>query len=548
MIKIPRIEIIFFTIIIGILYYFSYAPIIANFKAVPNDLYYYGSTDYPIDMLGNMTTMREGELGHWQRTPKVTSTIEGKPTYVKLEYILIGQLARITGIDALAMFYIVRTVISFAFLIFLYILVVHIFTTSYSRIIAYALVIFGTGIHFPWQNWSIIHQLPLDSLVLQRFTTGANHYMLGNLIALVSLFFLARSLDRPSEIRYFLLASLTGFIASFIFLPTMMLLLLGLPIFLVLRFLQRGKNSFAKVLRDNVMTLFVYGGVSILPTFYLLYVSHFWDFNMLSKTEHLVPFSISIKNYVQAMGLPFILSVLTLPFILREKKTLLMLLVPWVIIHPLMSLFLAPFFHMSSFRFFLTPYYVFFSIIASLGIIRFTRAIHIRRADKILRVTPLVFLIVIFSSSFYAYQVSQGFNTVCFCMVPNVYNYGYPRKDVMEAVGWLRKNTRENDIVLSAYYAGTIIPAFSGNKVYTSWWHRLMEPPNFVQTSVPLEYFFAGNMSNAEAEGFVKEQRIRYVYFGEEEKSRLKNAVQLPYSFLKEVERSGSVIIYAVQS
>ena len=133
--------------------FLSYWPIIRSYQTAPPDRYYWGSVDYAIDTVGNMTTVREGYLGHWQRFSKITSTIEGKPSLLKFEYILVGQIARMTGVDPLVMFYVTRAIISLVLIGVIYFLITRMFAAAVDRWMAFMFVLFATGVTEVWKVW-----------------------------------------------------------------------------------------------------------------------------------------------------------------------------------------------------------------------------------------------------------------------------------------------------------------------------------------------------------------------------------------------------------
>ncbi len=530
-------EVLVVLLSILVLLIFSYKPIYDNFKNKTADRYYYGASEYPLDLMGSLSTVQEGYLGHWMRMPKATTTIEAKATFLKMEYILIGQAARLFHIDPLFMYFLSRFVISIIFLFSLYFIVRNVFKTPGQRIVSFILCLFATGIINPLQGMGIMHRLPLDSLVFQRLTLSAHHYLLSGFFTILSIYFLSLGID-SKRWKYIFIAGLFGFLATLIYPAGMVLVVLSLPLYLILKIIRLRLllKSFS-LLKTEILFLGVYIIVSFIPLLYFRYASSFWDFNALSKTELIVPFTILPFEYIQAIGLVYIFSLIAYIPILKSGKTFFLLLIPWIVIHPLSIFIVSYILGINSIRFFLTPYFLVFAILATVGIFWIVKRVSF----------AVVITIIVLASGYYSYETSMISQRVCFCLVSSVYDYGYPKKEVMDALFWLRKNTEESNIVLSGFYAGTLIPAFSGNYVYTSWWHYIMSPPNINTTSTLVNRFYSHNMDNLEALEFLKRNRISYVFFGDGERKNLTDGGDLRYPFLKQKNKNNQTIIYAVE-
>lgn len=514
------IEIIGITILTVILFAIPYVSLWKNFRMVPSGRYYFGSVDYAIDVLGNFDTIRQGFLGHWQRTPNKTVLLEGKPTYLKFEYILIGQTARATHTDPIVLYYVTRAVISLLTVGMIIWLVYHVFSRPVDRIVSVVIIFFGTGITEFWKNYPmrVMDVMPGDTLVFERLTTAAPHYLLGILLPLVSIYAFAQFIDRKKFI-FFIISVISGMLATFIFSPSMILVAAVLPLVFVKR----------RAFREAII---LYAIVSLLPIGYIRYVSQFWDFNVLSKTESVVPFRLDPWQYLFVVGVPYLLSLFAIRPLLRSKNTLFLLFIPWVLMHPIAALALANVAMVNPSRFFFGPYFVIFGILATIGLR------YIAKTKKIVYILGILFLV---SSSYYSYGASLQYTRVCFCNV-QFFDYGYPKKDLMDAIFWLRDNTKESDVVFSGPYAGVLIPAFSGNKVYTSFWLRFMDETTFSKTESVVHQLYSGSIRREE----IRALAGGYVLFGDEERQIAGNNTQVPYPFLQQVYESGQTRIYKI--
>jgi len=117
----------------------------------------------------------------------------------------------------------------------------------------------------------------------------------------------------------------------------------------------------------------------------------------------------------------------------------------------------------------------------------------------------------------------------------------YPLSSWMEAISWLEKNTDHNSVVLAGATAANFIPAYAGNFVYFGQSNTV--DYNFKQKQ--MEKFFKGNMSASEAQIFLRNGRIKYVFFGIQEKELLgERQLEEIYPFLITVFKNSTVTIY----
>ncbi|EFK97932.1 hypothetical protein LDC_0001 [sediment metagenome] len=120
----------------------------------------------------------------------------------------------------------------------------------------------------------------------------------------------------------------------------------------------------------------------------------------------------------------------------------------------------------------------------------------------------------------------------------------YPLKTWMAGIRWLRDNTKSNDVIIAKVTAGNFIPAYSGNTVF---WGQ-SNTVNYNEKELLVDKFFEGKMTVDEAERFLKNGRVNYVFesFQEREKS-LSKPMSFFYPFLTESYKNPDVVIYRVK-
>lgn len=540
-----RSELTWIVLLTCILYTLTYVPLIKNFQAAPADRYYIGSEEYPIDLTWDLAFIQQGYLGHWRASLNYSSTLPHNSAFFKTEYILIGQIARIFHVDPLYTFWASRVIVSLAFLAMIYLCIRSLFRSKFERVIAYLVVLFGA--YFPDGHNILTQMFPVDGMVFQRTTVGAIHYLLGNTLAIASVYFLAKSLDDLKSIRFFVLSAFCGVVSAEVNAPGMILVLTALPFYVLLyggMVIYHHKKLSLVV--KHIVILFDYALLVCASLLYVHYVmSNVWGAYNLMLIETYNPFALTAWQYIAAMGLTYVLSFFSLPALLKKGRTLALLLIPWLVVHPVSEFFFPSLLNINHVRFFLTPYFVVFGILATVGITNIAKYVSgiIPSIKHNLIVIIIVILVVI--SCVTAYGVSYNKIRVCFCN-PDSFAFGYPRRESMDAIRWLRDNTKEQDIVLTNYYAGNLIPAFAGNRVYINWWYYLAYPTisNEVHSQMKQFYDFRTN-SEENARAFVSREHIAYVVYSSEEHLYI-GVNDLPYPFLHEVYRNGEVSIYRV--
>ncbi|MBI3379680.1 hypothetical protein HY029_02925 [Candidatus Gottesmanbacteria bacterium] len=119
----------------------------------------------------------------------------------------------------------------------------------------------------------------------------------------------------------------------------------------------------------------------------------------------------------------------------------------------------------------------------------------------------------------------------------------YPLREWMDGIRWLRNNTENNNVVLAEITAANHIPAYSGNTVY---WGQ-SNTVDYDRKEKEVHAFFSGQMSPTQAQLFLKNGKIKYIFFSiqEKEKAGGKNLENI-YSFVKPIYLNTIVIIYSI--
>ncbi len=117
----------------------------------------------------------------------------------------------------------------------------------------------------------------------------------------------------------------------------------------------------------------------------------------------------------------------------------------------------------------------------------------------------------------------------------------YPLRTWMDGIRWLKNNTIRSDVVLAEITAGNFIPAYSGNTVFFGQSNTV----NYEEKQRLVDRFYTGKMPVREAEIFLKNNRVKYIFVSVQEKEKSKGkSLEMVYPFLKPVYNNPQAVIY----
>ncbi|MBI5613631.1 hypothetical protein HY947_01795 [Candidatus Gottesmanbacteria bacterium] len=531
-----------FLFLAGLLLLFSYGPMFWGYVHAPQNRFYVGVDDFGLDTMGNLSTMMQGYEGKWLGYFNYTTAIEERPSILKFEYIFLGHVARLFHLEPLLVFHLSRIILALVYLFVIKKIIDFFLVSTSGRIAAYVFVLFGTGITLPWEKYSVMQSVVIDATVLGRLTRSAHHYMAAGVLTLVSLYSLSIFLDNEKKTRFFVWSIISAMLVSFLYAPSAIFLAISAVTFPLLRLIGH-----MRIGKKELLFLVLYVFCLLFPIVYVRYVvAVVWgELNLTSAMEKLNPFSPSIVGYFFGLGGVYLVSMFSLARFGKEKKSLYYLLLPWLLFHSIAVYLFSGMLDVNAVRWFLTPYAVVFGILAGKGMENIVTLL-VRYFDKAKTWFIVIGLVgIIILSGWWSLKTSFRKAIPCFCNLPN-YDYGYPKKEVVDALIWLRANSQPKDVVLSDYYGGVLIPAFSGNKVVTSWWIGLGKIPSYPEIIQPIVWFYKGMMSEESARLYLSEHHIRYVFFSDQERN-LAAGQKIFYPFLKEVYQQGGTVVYLVE-
>lgn len=438
-------------------------------SSVPPGFQYPWVHNFIADYYFYLHVMRQGWEGWWTATSRLTPEVFPSQ-FVNPLFLGLGQLARIFGLSLPFTYTLARVGGAATLLVLVWGLINLVFPTSrVKRLVALALVVFGTYI-WEWTSAGVrvptlVHQwTELDPLFRLSYIP---HHLWSKALMLVAFWLLVSS---KVHRRAWLvgLVGLTVLAAGFsspvvlaTLLPTLSLWL-AIEIFL---WYQTQKTLNLNRWLPVVTALVVGAGVALYHRQLELGV---FPWSSYKPWEDAMRYPVSPLTYAQSFGPSLLLFVLSARWLGRSAIG--RLLLAWVVSGWLMLFGLGRFIPLSNIRFLGGYQFIPVGIGAAEGLWQLVRFVC-RRREACTRVWywAAAALILVYSSvgfwtswrELYGY-IQQNRNN------PQV----YVSLAWMEAFRFLDANTPPQSVVLAPYTVGTLIPAFSGNRVVVG--HPLM--------------------------------------------------------------------------
>jgi hypothetical protein len=525
------------------LYICAYVPIAWNYYHGEPGRTYLGFTAFPIDYLGNLSIVQRGVSGFWTRIAFVTSAIPSQGFYIKTIYLLIGNISRVLSVSPLLMFKIVTCILSILFILCIWIILKHLFYTKISRLTAFFLILFSTGITKPHslKGWDYLRG---DVEVFQRTTILQPHYMLGSICSLLSIYYLSQAIDKKN-IRFLLLASFFGFVGMWTFPPSIAMIFGCFIVYGIILILQ--KNAIYTIFKI-ILYVAIFSLISLLPYLYFSYAGNYFDNNRFLQVENIFVFPLSVLDYFSLIGSIVLPCLIAIPWIIKKKSTFFSLCLSYIIFHPIAVLYLSDAMSVNKIRFIQTSYFIYFAIVGTVGL-RECVSFFKRFASKIgLHVLQIFLILLIIIPSIHTYYLSAVFNLDRYFPMFGI-NFGYPPQEDYSAMIWFASHVKKNSIVLSSTYSGTLLLALAPVRVYASDWFGAVQLVTEAEILFPPMYkYYRGEMSDIEADTFLSTYSISYIYVGTDERTFINKEYNgvLPYKGLKEIYSNTKVKIYQV--
>lgn len=484
-----------------------------------------------------LSKIRQGWQGSLTAKERYTSEPH-EGSLIQEFYVVLGRAGRVIGLDPNGSYQLGRVILSP-----LLALIILLFTRAYFkqffwRILA-LLIIFSsgsfphiysdsTGIHIArfMEWWSNID-------AVQRMTF-IPHILAGQVGSFLLLYILAIKKVHLTTGK-FLFLILLGNAVGITFPPSLITLDGVLLIMAGIHFLKSRNHRI-----DHAKLLFIF--FSLPSLLYIFFVTRTLPWSSLVEFHRTHPMMIPFDQYVLGTGPVFFLGILGSILAIFRRKTRLYPLILWIVTTLLFASFFSIVKEQSPLRFTQTGLFIPLGILTTYFFYQLFQISQIRLISLIGITTYLLlsFFMLTVSLSWQTTFISQRIGATI-PLVPYPPQTMYPLKSWMDAIRWLRDHTGKDDVVAAAITAGNFIPAYSGNTVYFGQSNTV----DYNRKAQEVDTFFSGKMFPHQAELFLKNGRIKYIFFSFQEKEFTggKNLNTL-YPFLKPAYSNTDVTIY----
>ncbi|MBL7159691.1 hypothetical protein ISS85_04395 [Candidatus Microgenomates bacterium] len=504
--------------------------------------------NYLYDSNSYLSKMKEGELGRWTVIEKYTSESHQGSLY-QILYLWLGKIGGVFGFSVSLTHFLARIFLGFGWLIVIYLFLSYFLKEKLSRLSCFLMILLSAG--YPrqlfrglttWYDWWSEFNIFMRATFLPHFLVG--HLTIAGCFLLFA--FSIQEKKTSKSLIYIFTAGLLALAAGIVLPPSLLTIYGGLAVFCLGALWLGDRQMILKVFKKSSVVFLL----SVGSVFYFLKLFSQYPWKEIADWERTHLYLVDFKFYAFSQGTVFFFALagtalLLLRFFLKKEKNLFFLLpTGWFVTHLFGLWFLNKTGLYLSLRFWQVASFVPAGILAVYFINHLARFFK----SKLLRAFLLMVVFLtclpgIFLNLKYIIDRENRLLTYNAELVPYPDVEHYPLKTLMKAINWLEQNTRPEEIVLSYFTAGNFIPAHAGNTVYIG---NLSQTVKINQKYQQINNFFSGKFSLVEAESFLQQNKISYVFWGPQEKYWGKDLNQ--YSFLKKVYENEDVTIFAVKN
>ncbi len=481
--------------------------------------------DYPT----YVTAVKQGLDGHLL-TYNMFAIAPHKPGLYFIFYSMLGLIGRALGSnDAHQVYHVSRFVLGIMWCGVIYLILKKVLATRLERTLAYFFIL--TSSSFP--RWVVNYGVPELDWYLSWWTefdptkrfAFLPHYLAGHILFGIALLLYLKAVE-SHRMRYIFLSSIAGWFAGLIHPPSLMIMLLIIPIYSTVVY---GLQS--------IRFWGVFSLVSITSPLLMSWQANQFPWNNSWAHEGL-SFAVPFNEVLLALGPVSLLAAGALVLLRKKKYVLLcvlwiflslsmLLISKWILDFPYRILHIIP---LSNVRFLQTALWV------PLGILAATTLGLLRKRWGMLPVA------------------------ICLALYTGIVAFGYPSSIKKQISGlvwaedyhaptlqWFSVVQALNDIkhpgpVLTLQWAGSILPTYISRKSYTG--NPIITPDHTNQMGNAYR-FFTG-LPVCEAYAIVRDGNVSAVLFGFDE--AVAGDAATHYPFLRPIKSAGGNVLYEVIS
>ncbi|MGB8646407.1 MAG: hypothetical protein WCF84_14305 [Anaerolineae bacterium] len=536
-------------------------PYILGYALSGTDKEFSGVIMNPEDSNSYLAKMQEGYAGEWLYTIPYTSEAQ-RPEFLGGFYMLLGHLARLSGLSVLAMWHLSRLVTGVLLCLVVFSFISRFIRDPVARWFAFLLALTGSGLGwvlfmFGQKDWlgffPVDFKMPEAHLFFTLLTFP--HFIMGTTLILVSVGLTFRMLE-TGQLRHALGAGISNFGLSIvypflIYLVATILLLNWLMLVWEERdrymqwFRQRGVSAepaqLRRIVGDRGIRAAFLGAISMLiPAPLLLYylwvlrtnpIFQAWDAQSITPSPNPL-------HYVLAYLPMFVLAAPAL----RDRR----LRGLWLWVLAVGLLVYAP---LNPQRRFIEGVQVPLAILAAGGLMAYYlprlcatqmfQVVSSRPGYSAAGLQRLVLILLLFVFAISNFYILASTSLTAAADQP----YPLFRSPAeFQAVRWMGANLPSGAVVLATYEIGSLIPTRTNLKVVIGHW---AETPNFIDKYSEIEKFFTPVTSDRFRRDLIASERVDYILYSPTEKNLGDWDIE-DQPYLRRIYTNTQITIYAV--
>ncbi len=517
----------------------SSVPYLYAWLTTPRDLVFMGIVQNGSDAGEYLAWMRESM--HSILISNTLTPEPNAPAFFNLNFWLLGQWARLTGLPLAIIYQLFRVISGGLFLIAAFYFSQLIFSDLVQRRVAFLLIVFGAGFSFYVTLLEkVIGEINFPTQFVAEGTTlyslmSFPLLMLGAAL-FCGVFLLALQAYQQKKMRPAFWAGIVAFVLGWSH---------GYDLILVYSVL--GAFTFIVLLRDGINWLWLKSvalifGLSVWGPLYMAFLTRTnptWR-EALEQFGNAGIFSPNPLFLVLLLGLPLILALVSfdgfLPLHERDPRDL--FVKTWFVVQAFL-IYLPVDYQIH----FINGWQIPIAILATDGVFRhlFPRLAKLnffRRwsAERVQTVLAGALLILVVPTSLYFI----GWRTLDMSRRPAPY---FLHRDQVGALDWLNENAPRDSVVLSAYEIGNWIPSMTGARAFLAHWAMTLR---FYEKRELVERFFQPTTLDTERISTLNRFGVTYIYWSDAERTL---GVWNPShaEFLEPVWSSPHAVVYRVK-
>ncbi|MCB9418826.1 MAG: hypothetical protein H6667_03420 [Ardenticatenaceae bacterium] len=467
----------------------------------------------PEDTQTYFAKMLQGYDGYWLYTIPFTAEPHNG-AFVGGFYLVLGHLARLTGLSPMMMWHVVRFAADVILFVVTFYFISAFITESRTRWLAYLLAIFGSGLG--WLLFLFNQPYWLDAFPVDFKQPGSHlfftaltfpHVAVGTAVTLLSILWLKQAAD--GRWQYGVAAGFINIILGIAY--PFLIYLVGLTAVLYYLYLVWQQRRI--LWREGIITAVAF----LIPAPLYVYYAYVLQTNAVFRAWDVQAATLSPPwpHYLLAYGIMLLMAGL---YAWKRPSTFPRFAILWAWFLAVALLVYAP---LNPQRRFVQGVQVPLAVLTAVFFTqlfipwlerrRFWQALLARprySADRMARFTAVLFLLFMSLSNLYL------FASVSLSAVVQQPDPLFRPQAEMDAAQWLRENVPETAVILSSYQTGSYIAGQAGQRVVLGHW---AETVDYDTKAAQVEQFFAAATSDAWRQEFLRQNRVDYIWFSPRE-------------------------------